>query len=196
MVKAHRPFEVKAVDAAARTFTGLASTWAVDADGDEIQRGAFAATLREWKAGGRRAVIPLIDMHQHDSVRHVFGKLEDADETDAGLRATFSVVPSRDGDEYLARIRGGYVAGLSIGFDVLDAAPGERVVAGKRRRVRLLKGVRLREVSAVIWGANDAALIDVATVKALLAAIRRRGVSDEHRDELRKAMRGFAGVRQ
>lgn len=186
--KAYRPFELKSVDVDARRFTGLASTWSLDLDGEVIERGAFARSLDHWR-GSAKLIIPLIDQHNYDSVRHVFGKLETAAETDVGLETEFSVVASPEGDEYLARISGGFLNGLSIGFSVVDRVREERVIGGETVTVPVIKELRLMEVSAVIWGANPEALIDLAAAKALLAPARTRTLSPEEVEGLR-ALRG------
>jgi HK97 family phage prohead protease len=125
--------------------------------------------------------VPLIDHHRYGSAFDVLGKMVEAEETDEGLSARFEVVPGEDGDRLLSRIKGGFVNGLSIGYeagryDYEDVDRGD----GVKSRVRHLREVKLYEVSAVIWGMNPAALIDTNTVKALLG-----GLSPEEKDELR-----------
>lgn len=179
------PFQVKAVDAAGRTFEGLASTWDLDLGGDVIHRGAFRKTLQEWKSSGR--VIPLLDQHNYGSVRAVVGKMIEARETAAGLEAKFQVIEGPDGDEVLRRIEGGYVDGLSIGYRAIkiETPSDEERRAGVWRH---LKEVQLREVSVVIWPMNEGARIDTDSVKALILALKDRDLDDDDRAEL-KALR-------
>lgn len=181
LLKTAAPFQVKALDEAARTFEGLASTWDLDLGGDVIHKGAFARTLDNWKASGGRRVIPLIDQHRYSSTFDVLGKLVSAEETDEGLVAKFEVVPGDDGDRLLARLRGGFVNGLSIGYEAgrYDFEDMDRA-DGVKERVRHLREVKLYEVSAVIWGMNPGALVDPSSVKALLG-----GLSPEEKAELR-----------
>lgn len=186
--KAYRPFELKTVDVAGRRFTGLASTWSLDLDGEIIERGAFRRSLDHWRASPK-LIIPLIDQHNYDSVRMVFGKLEDAAETDAGLESEFSVVASGEGDEYMARIAGGFCNGLSIGYGVVDRVREERVIGGETVTVPVIKELRLMEISAVIWGANPEALIDLAAAKALLAPARSRTLEPEEIEGLQTLRR-------
>jgi uncharacterized protein len=157
-------FEVKAT--AGRKFTGLASTWDLDYGGDVIQQGAYARTLKEWRDTGRN--IPLIDQHNYGSGRAVVGRMIDAEETDEGLEATFEVVKSADGDEYLARVREGMLDGLSIGFEARQHRPPTDSEA-KLGVARVLEDIELKEVSLVIWGMNPHALVN--NIKAALPHI-------------------------
>ena len=173
--KAITPFELKSADSGARTFEGLSSTWDLDLGGDVIHKGAFKRTLHHWKQSGR--VIPLIDQHNYGSVRSVLGKMLDAKETDDGLWTKWQVTEGTDGDEFMHRLRGGMVNGLSIGY---EAVSPEKDSKG----VRHLKELKLVEVSAVIWGMNPNALIHTNSVKSFL-----RTLSEEDRKELRALLR-------
>jgi uncharacterized protein len=177
--KALAAFELKAADTETRTFEGLAATWDLDLGGDVIHKGAFAKSLKSWKASGR--IIPLIDQHNYFSVRHVLGKLLDAEETDDGLRTRWKVTEGQDGDELLHRLRGGMVDGLSIGYETVDSEPETR----GGQTVRHLKEINLVEVSAVIWGMNPGALINTHSVKSLLDGVEATALSDEDRKDLR-----------
>lgn len=177
--KALAPFEVKASDTDSRTFEGLASTWELDLGGDVIHKGAFARTLREWKASGR--IIPLIDQHNYFSVRHVLGKLLEAEERAEGLWTKWKVTEGQDGDELLHRLRGGMVDGLSIGYETVKADPETR----DGETIRHLRDVNLIEVSAVIWGMNPGALVVRGSVKSLLDGVEPTALNDDDRRELR-----------
>jgi HK97 family phage prohead protease len=177
--KALAPFEIKATDAETRTFEGLASTWSLDLGGDVIHPGAFRSTLKEWKRTGR--VIPLIDQHRYQSVRHVLGKLLEAEETDAGLLTKWRVVEGQDGDELLHRLRGGMIDGLSLGYNAKKWDTEEKDGAV----IRHIKEIELQEVSAVIWGMNPGALIDTASVKTMLDAVDPAALDDDDRKGLR-----------
>lgn len=168
VTKALAPFEVKAIDEEARTFTGLASTWDEDLGGDVIHRGAFKETLAEWESGGK--VLPLIDQHNYGSIRSVVGKMVSAKETKSGLLAEFKVIEGPDGDEVFRRIKGNYVDGLSIGYEPVKWE-FEEDSASRWGRIRHLKEIKLHEVSVVIWPMNTGATIDANTVKAMLDGI-------------------------
>jgi len=155
--KAIARFEVKATDDEAMTFEGLSSTWDLDLGGDMIQRGAFARTLDHWRSSSK--IIPLIDQHSYGSVRSVVGKMTDAKETEEGLWTKWQILDTADGMEVYARLKGGFVDGLSIGYRVIGDAPIEN-------GVRMIKEVALEEVSAVIWPMNPGARVQA--VKAAL----------------------------
>lgn len=177
-------FAVKATTQ--RQFTGLASTWDLDFGGDVIEQGAYKRSLGEITASGR--VVPLINQHQYGDARHAIGKMISASETDAGLEATFQVVNSPEGDEFLARIKDGIIDGLSIGYEARgqrEPTPAE----SKLGILRVLTDVELREVSLVIWGMNSNALIDsssVKTIAASLAGLKRESLNDDDRKTLRQ----------
>ena len=179
--KAGIAFEVKTIDEAAHTFTGLASTWDLDHGGDVIRKGAFRRTLDHWKAQQKQRPIPLIDQHNYGSVKHVLGKMIDGIETEDGLLATFEMVPDEpDAEAVFRRIKGGFVTGLSIGYETKHSTPptSEDKANGVRR---YLDEVKLVEVSAVIWGMNADALVDTETAKALLA---KKDLNDDERAQL------------
>jgi HK97 family phage prohead protease len=160
-------FQVKAdsINEAARTFTGLASTWDLDLGGDVIRKGAFKRTLQNWQKS--KAPLPLLDSHNAwSTIRAVIGKLEEAEETDEGLVATFSVMDGPDGDEIWRRLKGGYVSGLSIGYRAMkQEAPSEE---DRLKGIwRILTEVKLEEVSVCVWPMNPEARIDADSVKAL-----------------------------
>jgi HK97 family phage prohead protease len=175
-------WELKAVDEEARTFSGLASTWDQDLGGDVIEAGAFKRTLSHWRKGKR--ILPLLDSHDRSSVRAVVGKLTEAEEATAGLEATFEVIPGPDGDEVFRRVKGGYVDGLSIGYQAVKVRYPETDEERASGVYRYLQEVKLHEVSVVLFPMNPGARIDTASVKALLAAARDHDLSDEERAEL------------
>lgn len=176
------PFAVKDVDAEERTFEGLASTWDLDLGGDVIHRGAFKQTIGHWRQGGK--VLPLIDQHNYGSVRSVVGKMVDAKETKDGLWTQWEVIRGQDGDEVLARVEGGYVDGLSIGYRPVKI---EMPTEDEEREgvYRHLKEVELKEVSVVIWPMNPEARIDTDSIKAAVARLTEGELGDEDRAQLR-----------
>lgn len=149
----------KAVSDKPLTMTGYGATWDLDSGGDLIVPGAFANTLSDWRRTGR--IIPLIDMHDYSSVFKVIGKLVKAEEDVRGLLCTFELIHgSRDAEEIAARLKGGHVARLSIGYKVVRStepdAEGKAAYPGIRR---FLTEITLEEISAVIWPMNDEAHI-------------------------------------
>lgn len=163
-------FEPKQVNTKTRRFRGLASTWDVDLGGDKVMPGAYARTLQKWRAGKRP--LPLIDQHNYTSIRSVIGKLVDASETAQGLETEWEMLDTRDGDEALKRVQGGFIDSLSIGYNVVRSRPGDEV--GRREGIkRYLDELVLHEVSLVVYPMNPAARIQKAVI-------------DEEADRVRK----------
>lgn len=181
-------FQVKELDAGSRTFSGLSSTWDEDLGGDIIHRGAFKRTLDSWRSSGR--VIPLIDQHNYGSVRSVVGKMVEATESTKGLESSFEVIEGPDGDEVLRRLEGGFVDGLSIGYEAVKWEWERPEGADPWEAVRHLKELKLYEVSVVIWGMNPDALIDPSSFKSLFNAARSGRLTDEQKDQLRALFPG------
>lgn len=180
------PFAVKATDDAARTFTGLASTWEQDLGDDVIHPGAFARTLEHWRAAKRTRPIPLIDQHAYHSVNQVLGKMTDAVETTAGLEASFEFVPDDPAAEQAyRRVKGAFITGLSIGYRPVKWDYAQKEGGAEWERIRHLREVQLLEVSLVIWPMNEGARVDAGSVKALLDAARAGALTDEQKTELR-----------
>ena len=164
-----RHFELKATDDAARTFSGLAAAFSLDQGGDVILPGAFKRTLKDWRAA-KGKVLPLIDAHNYGSVRAVVGKMTEAAETDEGLDTTFAVIDGPDGDEVYRRVKGGYVDGLSIGYQAIETRmPNEEEQRGGIWR--FVKELKLLEVSVVIWPMNADARVDAASVKQMMDSL-------------------------
>jgi hypothetical protein len=184
----YRPFTLKTVDEAARTFEGRAAAFSLDLGGDVILPGAFKRTIKDWK--GSKKVLPLLDSHNGGTVRAVVGKLLEADEVapvgadPGGLDARFEMIDGPDGDEVYRRVKGGYVDGLSIGYRAVEVkypSPEEE----QEGIFRFLKQVQLKEVSVVLWPMNTDARIDMTTVKALLASARDRELDRDELEELK-----------
>lgn len=155
-----RAFEIKAVSDEDRTFSGYASTFGEPPDftGDVIERGSFRDTLAEWKSSGRK--LPLLDSHETGTIRSVIGYMIEAREDSHGLFTKFLVLPGRDGDEALERVRAGIVDGLSIGYMVGPEDHRRPTEAERKNGVRrVLTRIDLREVSLVIAPANDRARV-------------------------------------
>jgi HK97 family phage prohead protease len=176
--KTYTPFEVKATDDGSRSFEGLASTWDLDLGGDVIHRGAFRRTLDHWTGSKKR--LPLLDQHNYGSVRSIVGGLKSAKETDDGLVTEFEVLDGPDGDEVYRRIKGGFVDGLSIGYEPV-AFDFDENDAGER--VRHLREVKLLEVSVVLWPMNPGARIQ--NVKSVLGGFKDRDLTEADVKELR-----------
>lgn len=184
--KALAPFEVKGTDDDARTFEGLASTWEQDLGGDIIHQGAFRRTLDHIQSSKRK--LPLIDQHNYGSVRSVVGGMVEAKETDEGLEATFALIDGPDGEEIYRRVKGGFVDGLSIGYEPVRWEMEER----DGEQIRHLHEVKLHEISVVLWPMNEGARIE--SVKSLLARFDRDEITEDELAELTKMEREIGAL--
>lgn len=179
MTKAVAHFQVKAADDETRTITGLASTWDLDLGGDVIHKGAFKRTLANLRNSKRS--LPLIDQHNYGSVLNVVGKMVDAKETDEGLEATFQIIEGDRGEEIYRRVKGGYIDGLSIGYEAVKITMPTEEERGSGIR-RHLTEVKLYEVSVVIWPMNPEARVE--SVKDLIDRAKAGDLTDRDRELL------------
>jgi len=155
------PFELKAAGDAAMTFEGYGSVFdTVDSYGDTIAKGAFKATLREWKAAKKLPKLLLqhggggfFGGNADDMVP--IGKWEEMREDEHGLfmrGRLFDVDTDRVKATYAA-MREGELDGLSIGFRTRKSKTDEET------GIRTLTDVQLFEVSLVTFPANDPARV-------------------------------------
>lgn len=146
-------FEIKQLDEEQRIFEGYASIFGnVDAYGDVVQEGAFKKTLQE---RGDKVKI----LWQHDPTKPI-GKLETAEEDSIGLKVKGKISETALGDEALQLMKDGVIDELSIGYDTIKKDFNEQ---GNR----LLKEVKLYEVSPVTFAANSRAV--VTNVKSVVS---------------------------
>src|SRR5690606_18777435 len=139
-----------------------------DSDGDIIEKGAYAKTIRERGPQGSDRIQFL---YQHET-KMLIGRPLEMVEDDHGLLVTAKVSKTVLGRDVLTLYEDGVLREHSVGIDVLlrrDAA-----------RERIAE-VRLWEGSPVTWGANP--LTPTVDVKAL-----KQGLDDLH--ALRKTVRG------
>lgn len=149
--------QVKADGAASGTLEGYASVFGnVDLGGDVINKGAFTKTLSDKLSKG---AIKLMDSHAfYEGTSAVIGVVKDAKEDETGLwfKAEFSAV--QRAQDVRTKVLEGILNSLSIGFDIINAA--DEVLNGIA--VRVIKEVRLYEISVVTWGMNPEAAISAA----------------------------------
>lgn len=142
-------------------FSGYASVFGgVDSYGDTIVKGAYEYTLK--KNGKPKMFL------QHDSWSLPIGKWLVAKEDDHGLFVEGELTPglSKASDTYAA-LKHGTLDGLSIGY-MLKAGDYEELADG----TRLIKRVSdLVEVSPVVFPADSAARVDLASVKTAVDTI-------------------------
>jgi HK97 family phage prohead protease len=133
----------------AGVIAGYAAVWGkVDAYGDTLVRGAFAASLAAHKASGSRVLM----LRGHDPSRPV-GAWDSIVEDAKGLKVSGKLVlDSIDGRDAFALMRGDALDGLSIGFRTTKSTP----LPGGGRRV---EAMNLIEISLVTLPAQSAARI-------------------------------------
>lgn len=139
-------------------FSGYGSVFGVvDSYREVVAPGAFAASLADIKAKGRR--VPVLWQHRSGEPIGIYSSLS---EDDRGLKVEGNLIldVSRAKEAH-ALLKAGAVSGLSIGYYVRDDSFDEK------SRVRTLKQLDLVEVSLVTFPANDDARVD--TIKSKLA---------------------------
>lgn len=119
--------------------------------GDVVAKGAFADTIKDWKASGK--TLPVMYMHNMDNPEYNIGGVEDMGEDDHG----WWIKAQLDMDNPVARqvyklVKAGRLSQLSFAFDVLDAAP---VKLADGTKARELRKVKVYEASIVPVGANQ-----------------------------------------
>lgn len=174
-------FAVKSIDAKARRFAGLASTWDLDLGNDVIHKGAFAKTLSHWRSAKNKPIY-LLDSHKHYSVDDVLGKMVAAQETDEGLEAEFELRDTRNAQDALKAVEGGFIDGLSIGYEPTGEPRYEKTLSGKT--IRHLTEIKLHEVSLVVFPMNEGARVDPSSIKSILDAVKANQLTPEERTEL------------
>ena len=145
------PFEIKQVNEAGE-FEGYGSVFdVVDLHNERVARGAFEESLKEWREKGR--MPPMLWQHNMDEPIGVF--LEMA-EDDKGLRVKGQLLIDdvAKAREARALMQHRVLGGLSIGFMAI------RDSFDQRTEVRTLEQIKLMEVSAVTFPANEAAMIE------------------------------------
>lgn len=144
-------FEVKELDEEKRIFEGYASVFGnVDAYNDIVQKGAFKKTIDE-------RVSEIKILWQHDTHQPI-GKLIEAKEDQFGLKVKGKISNTEKGKEALQLMKDGVINQLSIGYDTVKKEYNDD-------GHRLLKEIKLYEVSPVTFAANTAA--EILGVKSL-----------------------------
>ncbi|MBM3763275.1 MAG: HK97 family phage prohead protease [Acidobacteria bacterium] len=142
----HLLLEVKLAHGDGGGFEGIASVYGnVDSYGDIVEPGAFSKSIKE-----RGSNVPIL--WQHDATKPIgSGQVF---ETSAGLGIKGRILDTvTQGREALALLRAGVVKGLSIGYRTLKDE------WDSTRKVKLLKEIKLYEVSVVTFPANELATV-------------------------------------
>jgi hypothetical protein len=142
-----------AADGQEGEFTGLASTWSRDRQGDTIARGAYADSISALAAGTTR--IPLLDNHRQD---RQIGVVQNGTETNEGLLIRGRIVRGTTAADRAYQLAQAGALSLSVGFLPKEVEP--HADGGF-----LHKRVDLVEISAVAAPANRESR--VLTVRAL-----------------------------
>jgi uncharacterized protein len=166
-------FQVKSVDEEKNIFEGYASTFGGDPDahGDIIEKGAFAKTIQE-----RKDRVKILWQHNWDQP---IGKAIELREDDHGLYLKAKISDTTLGREVMTLIKDGVIDRLSIGYSVV------REEYDREKRARILKEVKLYEVSPVTFPANDRAIISGAKHNGVDADIALKTYIDQVIDEVK-----------
>ena len=199
-------FEIKEKDESRRTFRGALSTSHLDSGNghfrDIVMPGAFKRTLDHFKSARNGAYIPLVDSHRYDSIFNVYGHMTDGEEVLTGktlrydttkgnalevpemmLDAEWQIIDGADGERVLDRLRVGSIRKMSMGYESFREEFTELKSFGK---TRLLREVGLGEGSLVVFPMNNAADIDLASVKGLLDALRDGTLTEDDEAVIRR----------
>ena len=129
-----------------------------DLGGDVVEKGAFTKTLKERL---KKGAIKLFDSHMlHQGTDAVIGLVEEAAEDDYGLTFKARFSSTTRAQDVRRKVQEGILNALSFGYEVVKDA------MDPSKKVRLLKELKLYEVSVVPWGMNPKAMIEA--VKGLV----------------------------
>lgn len=157
-------FEFKfAQDAADGTFSGYGAVFGnVDHGGDVIAKGAFKKSLAQWKARKKSPKMLLQHGGAFSDGMLPIGVWTSMEEDDYGLKVEGRLygLDTDRGKLVYEGLKTGALDGLSIGYRAVDFRYGK----GPDEARRTIKEAELFEVSVVLFGMNDKALI--ASVKS------------------------------
>lgn len=162
------------IDPDARTFEGYASSYGnTDSDGDVIEQGAFAKSIKEGFPTGAIKVLWQHDPHQP------IGRPVDMREDSKGLWVKSRISKTAKGDEAIELMRDGVINRLSVGFSI----PTNKSQIGPDGIRRITEG-KLFEYSLVTWPANDQAIITGVKTLKELRGFADNSLSEKARKEL------------
>lgn len=174
MEQTHNHFELKLVNLdETGTFSGYGSVFDnVDSVGDIIEAGAFTKTLKQFKGGVKKLPI----LWQHSSAEPI-GVYTEMREDESGLFVKGQInLEVQKGKEAYSLLKQGAISGLSIGYYASDYFID-------KKGVRIIKEIKLFEISLVTFPANDLARVsdvkaeDVKTIRDLEKILRDAGYS-------------------
>lgn len=121
-----------------------------DLGADVVVKGAFKKTLKENLPTGR---VKFVDAHElHNGTRSIIGLVKTAKEDDHGLFFTSKLSSVQAAQDIRTKVKEGILDALSFGYSVVKSEPGPN-------DVRMLKELKLYEISVVPWGMNPKAAI-------------------------------------
>jgi uncharacterized protein len=165
IVKTGAPLDLKVSDSG--IVEGIANVFGVvDAYDDIVTNGAFAKTLAE-----RGSKVRVLDAHSTGSVTDVIGivldiheverqnlpqaTLDESPEASGGLYVKVQfLLDTERGREVFARLKAGASWEWSIGFNIIRDEWSEVLWRGEKKIVRIIKEIRLWEISPVVFGAS------------------------------------------
>lgn len=149
-----------------RTVVGFPTIYGnVDDGGDLIKPGAYAKTIAErssrfrWLWQHDWQSPPTATIEAIESVGRAdlpFEVLQRFPEAEGGLRVRRRYLMTQRGDEILQGIASGAITEMSIGYDTISQERPEEMIVGGRKVERILREIRLWEMSDVLWGMNPA----------------------------------------
>jgi len=138
-------YEVKDMDMTTGQVVLYASRFNnIDSDGDIIELGAYAKTIKENGPDGKNRIKHL---YQHDSWNPI-GKPLDISEDSSGLLITSYISDIKNGD-YRKLYEQGIITEHSVGFIPMKEE------YDREANINYIKEVKLFEYSSVTWGANE-----------------------------------------
>ena len=141
-----------------RIVRGYASTWDVDTVNDRITRNAFDDTIeKHFNAEIRRKGSPDIRFCREHKDIHIIGRLDVLRADEKGLYFEAYISKTVMGEETYILLKDRAIDKVSIGFVIEDE--------GREGKTRLIKKLRLYEISIVCFPANEKA--EVISVKSL-----------------------------
>ena len=153
-------FEVKfAKDVPDGTFTGYGSIFGnEDLGGDMIVKGAFAESLRDWRSKGKLPKMLLQHGGWATGDMVPIGRWTSMEEDSKGLAVEGKLIAldTDIGKRVYAAMKEGELDGLSIGYRAKEFTFGTK----PEEPYRTIKKLDLREVSVVLFGMNDRALVE------------------------------------
>lgn len=150
-----------------REIEGYASIFGnVDSHNDVTMAGAFSKSIASDFAApgtGQKNRVKVLWQHMHNEP---IGRPVALSEDSQGLH--FKAILSKGvqrADEALILIDDGVIDEMSFGYDTIEHERGQVIVDGAQKNVRMLKTLKLWEISPVTWGSNPHT--DVLRAKAI-----------------------------